>query len=727
MNQNHVMVGEGSTVGPYELLECIGRGGMADVYLGIKRSVSDIRRFYAIKAIRPHMAVDERFVRMLVDEARVMASIRHPNLVNLHEVLEERGSYFIIMEFLRGIDLRRMGKELVHNELKLPLPVAMSIIRQAGHGLHYAHEAKSIDGAPMELVHRDVSTHNIFVTFDGFVRVLDFGIAQSSVRQEVSESGVLKGKIPYLSPEQCAGLELDRRTDVYSLGVVLYELTTGRRPFAGSNEMQVIQSVVNHAPPRPVSLNSAIPRGLEDVILKALHKDRDQRFQTTEELSDAVERVSMNESWRIGERVVSAFIRCHYREHMESLDRRLAELAATALAGTRRSDLMEVDYDDIEESRLDLGTDAFARSRRIGGFTTFKLTGDLRESFEYDPILARTRGAVVLDLAGIKRLTSFGIRQWLEMLPRLRNVTDRVIISRMPETFVNQAVTIPKMTQGVEIASLLAPYLCRHCFHAFTHCIEAGQTIPFQIMCPRCERREAELDEDPSYLTPLSNTEPIDDELALLLDELIGDEDQHEARIEKRVIGRMTEILVTGEVPDTTRWDRYLAGVEGEVRVSFEPGALISDDSLKRLCVEVRKVEGDADLGIWNLPVHPDEHELSAIPRLSSVSFPSKCSACGTEQFREWILDGDTLDASCRTCGAPLEQEISNSIRSDASKETNLSSDATYELEAQSEPTPSNDVPREPSRTPSRKDRSTIFFVLVVLFLLIAIAAIALL
>lgn len=724
MNKNQVLVGAGSNVGPYELLECIGRGGMADVYLGIKRSVSNIRRFYAIKAIRPHMASEDRFTRMLVDEARVMANIRHPNLVNLHEVLEERGHHFIVMDYLRGIDLRRMQKELDHRELKLPLPVALGIIRQAGLGLHYAHEAKSIDGEPLNLVHRDISTHNLFVTFDGFVRVLDFGIAQSSVRQELSESGMLKGKIPYLSPEQAADVDLDRRTDVYSLGVVLYELTTGRRPFVGKNEMQVIQAIVNDEPLRPVSLNRGIPRSLEDMMLTALHKDRNQRFQTTEEFSDALEEVALEEGWHIGERMVGAFIRGHYREYMEQLDRRLSELAAAAsrVDGTP-SDIMQIDYDDVEERLLDVGPDVLARARNVGNYTLFSLSGAIRETFQYEPILSRTRGVCVLDLADVSRLTSFGIRQWLEMLPRLAEAAERIVLSRMSVAFVNQAVTIPRLTEGIEVASLMAPYRCRNCVHAFDHRLEAGEAIPFKIECPRCHESEAELDEDPGFLAPIADTEAVEPELDILLDELHEEKDEYASRIEKRVIGHTTEIQISGEVPSRTRWDRYLAGVEGEVRVTFDPGAVIDGDSIQKLSSEARKASRDADVGIWNLPASPDDVDLQKISELCSISFASACTECGFEQFREWGLEGESLAASCRRCGAHLERQWRETS---GPSEPERPADESRERPRDSRLHPGDASSAEPE--PARpRNQNTLAFVATVLLLLIAITAMLLL
>ncbi len=657
MNREHVMLSAGSTVGPYELLECIGRGGMADVYLGIKRSVSNIRRFYAIKAIRPHMAGEEKFSRMFVDEARVMANIRHPNLVALHEVIEEKGHYFIIMDYLRGIDLRRLEKELQSRNLQLPLAVAIGIVRQAALGLHYAHDATSIDGHDLALVHRDISPHNLFLTFDGYVRVLDFGIAQSSVRQELSESGILMGKIPYLSPEQCRDMTLDRRTDVYSLGVVLYELTTGRRPFRGKTEMQVIQSIVEEAAPRPVSINSGIPWELEKVILKALSKDREQRYQTAEELSNALEEVALAQHWHIGERVVGAFLRNHYREYMDELNTRLSELAAAAAsADSAASEFIQIDYDEVEERLLDLGPDVYATSRRVGAYTLFSLVGSVRESFDYEPILERVRGVCVLNLMEVNRLTSFGIRQWLEMIPRLRDKADRIVLSQVSVPFVNQIVTIPTMAEGVEIESLMVPYRCRSCVNTFDHRIRAGEAIQWQIICPRCDESAAEPDEDPSFLQPLAGLDGVEEELRLLIDETSRANTAYESRIEKRVVGRTTEIVVSGEVKKNVRWDRYLAGVEGEVRIAFDPGVVMELETFSRLCTEVRRVSRDANIGIWNAPATPDDIDASEIPQLRSISYPSECPICGFEQFREWVIDSSGLSSSCRQCTSHLEQ-----------------------------------------------------------------------
>ncbi|MFT5358400.1 MAG: serine/threonine protein kinase [Polyangiales bacterium] len=241
-------------LGRYGVFGRIANGGMAEVLLALQGDPEGIQRLVAIKRILPHLAQNQDFVSMMIDEARLAARIRHVNVVQVHDYLVRQGQPHIVMEYLPGITLSDLLRKM-SEELERPEPtLAAYIIAEAAKGLHSAHELRAVDGTPLDVVHRDVSPDNLFMTIDGSIKVLDFGIAKAARRLTQTEHGQLKGRLRYMSPEQIAGKPLDRRSDIYSLGVVLAETATGRRFFANSDPTLAADE----------RLDPETPDGLED-------------------------------------------------------------------------------------------------------------------------------------------------------------------------------------------------------------------------------------------------------------------------------------------------------------------------------------------------------------------------------------------------------------------------------------------------------------------------------
>src|SRR5579864_4679625 len=238
-------VGVGSRLGKYEIIKRLATGGMAEIFLARVSGLPGFQKMVVIKRILPQLATNNDFVEMFLDEARIAATLQHPNVVQMYDVGVVDGNYFIAMEYLHGEDVRSMMKALVRKEQRLPIEHALNIVIGVASGLHYAHEKVGFDGKALEIVHRDVTPQNIIVTYDGAVKLLDFGIAKASNRFGETRFGTLKGKVPYMSPEQCRSENLDRRTDVFSLGIMLYELTLGRRLYRAKSEFEVMKKIVD--------------------------------------------------------------------------------------------------------------------------------------------------------------------------------------------------------------------------------------------------------------------------------------------------------------------------------------------------------------------------------------------------------------------------------------------------------------------------------------------------
>jgi len=278
----------GAHLGRYEVVRKLATGGMAEIFLARMRGAAGFEKLCVLKRIPPSVAADTRLVEMFLDEARLSATLRHPNIADVFDLGTDAGSYFFAMEYIHGQDARMVRLQAHTLERPIPLEIGIAIIHGTASALAYAHDKVGPDG-PLGVVHRDVSPGNILISYDGAVKLVDFGIARATTRSHVTKSGKLKGKIPYMSPEQCRGQPLDRRSDLFSLGIVLYELTVGCRPFSGTSEFGIMEHIVNRAPRLPSSLIPGYPAGLEAIVMKLLSRDRTHRYQTADELGRDLE------------------------------------------------------------------------------------------------------------------------------------------------------------------------------------------------------------------------------------------------------------------------------------------------------------------------------------------------------------------------------------------------------------------------------------------------------
>jgi len=279
--------GTPSKLGRYTLLRLLGRGGMAEVYLATQDGPAGFAKTCVVKRIRPHFAVEQRFVDMFLREARVAARLNHANIVQIFELGQEGNEFFIAMEHLDGITLHRAARRCWANESPLPMEVALRSIADAAQGLAHAHDLHAHDGTPTPLIHRDISPDNLILTKDGVTKVLDFGIAKTIDEvDDVTKTGELKGKVPYMSPEQIKGDPLDGRSDLWSLGVTLYWLLTGRRPFDGGTDHMTIDRILRADPTPPRDLNPLVPPAVQRIVLSLLEKDVEKRISNGHELHD---------------------------------------------------------------------------------------------------------------------------------------------------------------------------------------------------------------------------------------------------------------------------------------------------------------------------------------------------------------------------------------------------------------------------------------------------------
>jgi len=262
--------------GRYRLLRKLGAGGMAEIFLGTFEGPAGYSKEVVIKRLFAHYAANATVLRLFQDEARVAADLNHPNVVHIYELGCEDDQWYIAMEHVPGRDLTEVCRRGVRAQNFLPLAHALRIICQACEGLHYVHTKVDRAGVPLGLVHRDITPANLLVTFDGVVKIMDFGIARTAARPD-TDPGALKGTLAYMSPEQVRGEHVDARSDIFSLGIILYELTLGTRLFRGS-ETELMRRITEEPIPTPRSRDPRYPAELEQIVMRALEKGRDQRY-----------------------------------------------------------------------------------------------------------------------------------------------------------------------------------------------------------------------------------------------------------------------------------------------------------------------------------------------------------------------------------------------------------------------------------------------------------------
>lgn len=272
----------------YRVIKRLEAGGMAEVFVGEATSVQGFKKQVAIKRVLPHLAQNHDFIEMFLDEARLSARLTHANIVSVFDISARDDTYFLIMEFVDGANLKKILEGVHATGKRIPLGYAIYICIEACRGLSYAHELHDDEGQPLGIVHRDISPPNIMVTKRGEVKVADFGLAKAGTQLSQTDPGVVKGKFSYLSPEAAQGEEVDARTDIFSLGIVLWEMLAGRRLFLGDNDYATVKLVQQANIPRLAPLNPEVDEEFEEVLLRSLTRDKHARYQSARDFGDAL-------------------------------------------------------------------------------------------------------------------------------------------------------------------------------------------------------------------------------------------------------------------------------------------------------------------------------------------------------------------------------------------------------------------------------------------------------
>lgn len=356
-------------LGSYRLRRLLAQGGMADIYLAHDASGAPV----AVKVMNPVRAADPEARTLFLDEARVASMLDHENLARVYEVAREGHCHYLAMELVHGCDLRELLAACERLHTAVPFDAAVSIVRAAAIGLDHAHRRCGPDGKPLRLVHRDVSLSNVMLGHDGSVKVVDFGIARADVSDHHTNPGVVRGKASYMSPEQALGEAVDLRTDVFALGVILYELTTGRRCFSGTSDFERMLAVVRGEWVLPSAFIAEFPPALEQVIKQALAIDKTKRYASAMALADALDALAELAGWSLGERPIVSLMRELFGE--------VSAIRSLVSWSPDRTDVAEPSLDIVVEelalTPLPQPTVIITRPRRVARGTESDLSDDV--------------------------------------------------------------------------------------------------------------------------------------------------------------------------------------------------------------------------------------------------------------------------------------------------------------------------------------------------------------
>ena len=310
----------GAASNQYQILGHLATGGMAELYLARAVGIAGFERYVVLKRIMAEHSRNHRFITMFLDEARLAAQLHHPNIAQVYDIGRVSDSYFFTLEYVHGENCRDVLQRVAGLKRQIPIEQTLAVIAGAAAGLHYAHEKHGLDRQPLGIVHRDVSPSNLMVSYEGAIKLVDFGIAKAAHRMTETRSGAVKGKVAYMSPEQCTGHPLDRRSDIFSLGIVFYEMATMTRLFKHPNDFETMTRIVNGPIPPPTSRRPELSRQLEAVILTCLARRPEDRYQTGADLLQAIDALAAHERLSLSAPALGRYLRELFGERPEPWD-----------------------------------------------------------------------------------------------------------------------------------------------------------------------------------------------------------------------------------------------------------------------------------------------------------------------------------------------------------------------------------------------------------------------
>jgi len=657
----------------YRFIERLASGGMADLFIAEAMAAGGVRKRVAIKRVQPRHADDDEFVDMFLNEARLASTLQHPHIVQTYDVLQVRGEYFIIMELLEGCDLQEFLKLQPKSGVPLRTGHVLYLVERALAALHYAHERRGPDGKLLGIAHRDVSPHNLFLTHEGGVKLLDFGIAKMQSMDKPTQGNVLKGKVLYMAPEQCQAGAIDRRTDLYSVGVMLYRLLSGSFPHRGTNAFDTMRSII-HDPPRPLKeLTPNLPDEFDQLVMKALAKDPAERFQTARDMQLEIMGIIRTFGLFLSDLDFANLVgqvAPRDRPRPEVPDNEpLPEDLIIGVADGHTGDT----GGHHAPSDQELVSTEVALVRRVSGMLVLQLRGSIDERVDVKQLLPHVSGDLIVDTEHVMRVTSYGIRQLMTLFDQ-RGPGMLYHIRVSPE-YMEQVSMIRGLLGGGQVISFHLPFVDPQTGNTFSELVsgEAAQRIleeqaPPPTPCPGFPDRMAEFDDDPvSYLSFASDflkapPEPVAQAIRAM------DAGGSSKAVEKEIDATSTTLRVLRPLTSAMRWNRLVRGVEGRLVLDLENVPYWDEAGLRQLADALKYVADSLSaVEFRGVPVDvytflKREEGLEGTREVSTLRLSTECTDCNTP--RQVAVRADRLDElrtlgavrtdSCHRCGGAL-------------------------------------------------------------------------
>lgn len=520
-----------ASFGKYKLIAELGHGGMADVFLAVQAGPagSGFRKLTVIKRLRQNLVDEPEFVAMLVDEARIAAGLNHPNVVQTNEVGREGEQYFIAMEYLDGQPLHRIQHRAAQRAKESGVsPLSREqqciVLMDCLSGLHHAHELADFDGTPLQIVHRDMTPHNIFVTYEGQVKVVDFGIAKAVGRASETRQGIVKGKVRYMAPEQALGQNVDRRADLFSVGVMLWEAAAGRRLWKDVDDFQIVQALIDGSPIlSPKEVDPTVPDELAQICQKALALRRDDRYSTAEDFRADIEMWlgksgALVEARRELTKVIGALFKEKRQEIRRVIEKQLSELDLRATTSTSNvGAIIPIGSDSAPLSMVDaLPANSVNRlSTQVLATNTAAPVSAASESISNQPVAMvqpakKARGAVVaLAVSLFVALGVIAVAAW--KYPSRRD-TGNPAVEDLKYTTITVEATPPSAKVYVDdVLQASNPATVRYRRDGAQHRVRAealGHRLRVETVAYDAEERKVVINLDPDVPVASSHTTP---------------------------------------------------------------------------------------------------------------------------------------------------------------------------------------------------------------------------
>ena len=397
------------TFGKYRAIAELGVGGMAEVYLAVAHGVAGFSKLHVIKRLRTELAEEQQFLGMFMDEARLAARLNHPNIVQTYEVAVENGEHFLVLEYVDGEPLTSIVRQAREVGEAIPLDLHLKIIHDMLGGLHYAHEAKDFDGTPLELVHRDISPHNVMVSVEGNVKLVDFGVAKAVTSTVHTLSGTIKGKVRYLSPEQVAGERVDRRSDIFAVGVMLWEALAGEKLWGNESQVRIIARLVAGDIPRlPAAQQETGDKDLLRIVEKALAVEPENRYATAADLRSDLADYLHARGKRTSEQAIGALVQKLFASRRSmirsAIERRQADFQAEDFSGP----LLDLQSSETDSSPRRIDSDP-TRLDSPGSKSSVRGTALATANDIEQPIAAPSRSGTSLGIIAIAVVLAIGV------------------------------------------------------------------------------------------------------------------------------------------------------------------------------------------------------------------------------------------------------------------------------------------------------------------------------